>query len=360
MSASAVHAIPEPEHVEPEATPVAADTPSVPAAAHATPEAHHPAASPVGGTQKRTAAAALRILEAANDDVEIQTRVVLRMAPTAEELHDTDLKKKLKDAAANDNVEYIIDEKFIVPEAAHAAPTTAPARHAETPAEHHVAGETPAETPAADHAAGETPGESPAAHHADEADHAETSAHPATPAQSPKKESNTLVGVSWDAIKGVATIVTLPIALPLRLIAGTTVAIGGLIYDMGVGTVNFARRTWHRDWLYVPKKAWSGTKKVGSVVAWPFKKTWQGTKWAGKKTWGGMKWMGRKIKGIFSKAEEEEVAAEAESAPASATEAETIHRGTRDDVLDISPAPAHAPVTTPAAAHHTPPAAHHP
>ncbi|MCX6733834.1 MAG: hypothetical protein NTX63_03390 [Candidatus Peregrinibacteria bacterium] len=205
---------------------------------------------------------------------------------------------------------------------------TAAKKAAEEPAEHPE--DHPADHPA-DHDKAEEKAAAPAAPHA-----AHPAAHPGHKLLIPKLEGDGLKKVSWDAAKGVLTIGTLPISVPyvaVRLVVGTMYAAGGKIYDGGAWVGHKAKSYWKHDKFYIP----TVTKAVGSAIAWPFKKVWQGTKWTG-----------RKIKGLFSKSKEPEVTLPThEAAPAPAAEAAPAAHG--------HPAPTTtAPAPAPAAAHATP------
>ncbi len=223
----------------------------------------------------------------------------------------------------------VVAEVPHVPEAGHAAPG--------------VVGETQEKTAAAAKKTTETPVDHPADHPEDHpADHPKEDSKASAPAPAaqpthklliPKLEGDGLKKVSWDAAKGAWKIVTLPVSIPYvagRLVVGTLYATGGKIYDAAAWVGHKAKSYWKHDKFYIP----TATKAVGSAIAWPFKKVWQGTKWTG-----------REIKGLFTKSKEPEVTLPThEAAPAA--------HATPAPAAPAAP-PAH---TTPAPAHTTPPA----
>lgn len=239
------------------------------------------------------------------------------------------------------------------PEAGHATPgavsetqktTAEAAKHAAEHSEDH-----PADHPE-DHDKTEAKVPSHVAPHV-----AAPAAHPGHKLLIPELEGDGLKKVSWDATKGILTIGTLPISIPYvagRLVIGTVYAAGGQIYDAGAWVGRKAKSYWKNDKFYIP----TATKKVGSAIAWPFRKVWQGTKWTG-----------RKIKGFFTKPKEpavtlptHEAAPAAHATPAPAAPAVTpaaAHPPEPAHATTPTPAPAAAHPATPAA---TPaPAAHH-
>lgn len=262
-----------------------------------------------------------------------------------------------------------------------AAPVVAAAEH--TTPEVHTTAETPVSetrvsTAKAAHEVIEEEHEAP---HSEAAPHAapHTAAHPAAAAHPaheegapllPKWEGDGVKKVAWDAVKGTLTIGTLPITVPYvagRLVVGSLYAAGGRIYDGGAWVGRKAKNFWKKDTFYIP----TATKAVGSVIAWPFRKLWQGTKWTG-----------RKIKGVFVRPEEPEVtlpthetppatppaaatpAPEAASAHSHPTPAADAAHATPTTPAPALPAPAHATPALPAPATATPPAlpapaAHH-
>lgn len=218
-------------------------------------------------------------------------------------------------------------------ETATAAKKAAEASHeGGHPKEEHHEGDHPEE----DHDKGKEKGAAPAAPHA-----AHPAGHPGHKLLMPEWEGDSLKKVSWDAARGVWTIGTLPVSVPYvagRLVVGSLYAVRGKIYDAGAWVGRKAKSYWKHDKFYIP----TATKAVGSAIAWPFRKVWQGTKWTG-----------RKIKGLFTKSPEPETTLPThEATPAPAAEAAPAAHGHPPEPTHATPAPA-----TTATAHAAPAAA---